>query len=1526
MAKEHKRLSRENVQGFLEKTSDTGVIDGEALKEVTKARKRGFAGTLAAGGATLAGKMAKGANTLGGTLVEGVKSEIGHGDFAVRAKSFGIGLLACAIVLVFMLFVPWVQPLDNMPYDWKQKFRFEPTPMSGSIVHLDLDDQTIASVGRWPWPRSRWAGFVRACKEAGVRHTVFDIEFFQGQQEEVDPSAFNRFKHWGAEELPHKVGANLKTWTQSLGIQLAEADSAKQELEAATSSDASEAARIRLARALAEIKRLRDLMSSSGIGEDLLNEFDEFAKAVVVDHDGLFAEAVAEAGNVVLPMHFDKSTLIQANSGRPAVSKELFERYEAYLDREFPRDLHRSGRESVGLALLGATVVDPSTGKTITLDEGLAAKYQEETYTTMRSLYLYRMVRKWYSTKDEATIRADMAAYVADWTGFVGSMFGSGMLFERLSGAYDDLKFAHEWVSQAAEQLQRFYGWIRVSRGNGANGQPWCYPITVIQGYDPSIYDPWKPIAAGEGHSSGSHIFHYRDTGFVPAIYRLLNGAQNVGFVSIEHDDDGTVRGVPLFIVYEETFSGERVVMPQLAFQSLLLDVAADPKSLKIVPGKYVEFRAVEEIASALRSGEPLTNEAWEAARARASQPGQMATFRIKVDDRCMMRINWVGGDNPAFPEVFAHVPVSRLIAISTTQDELRRNDSSFHRAITSPELTFGDAITYANNGGVARYYGQPPVQLASVLGSDLAAASLKSRNEIRQWVASEIQASLSYRLTRTSQPDRLAAYAMVEGEERSALLAAFAAADKEEDAKRLGEFLIKFKKVVLEAFREGDERPSEGSHSPATVDALVKAGLSVEIATKIADGFVGVDGSPVADFTKLPRGLANAAAQDFSNPFRSFARGVDRATKLSPVQRDQIYVHLFDATSRVASLGDQFEKAVEAIERIVSEAYGAPYDAMPEELNKELATFRSTGPGKVITSGRAFRQLLWSTELPFGEAEVKAARLEGSDPLVMARATRRMLWEVPLWVASGMMPATDPLAESVKAASAHAWVLEGPRSKSVVPEELRELSARLLTAEEPFAAIIARRINSFYFKYSDAGSRFEAAVEKDVSVIRNLVSDRFALAGWAATGAGDIIVTSNSKSIPGPALHSNTYNTALYSIEPVKAPLWTAIIAMVAGAGVCLAAARFTVKWGIGTLVGVLVAWVLIDNWVYSDSSVTMLTLTAIAPWLGAFLSIQVYRYAVEYRAKLKIKGQFGKFLSQEAVEELQKNPDMLKLGGDEKELCVLFSDIAGFTPISESMSASRLIDFLNDYMGRMCASIKDSKGYVDKFIGDAIMAIWGAPVPVPDYSARAVKTAVRNTQSLAAWNRERKERGELEVGARIGLATGPMVAGNMGTEWKLNYTCIGDTVNLGARLEGANKQYGTQIMINELCYEQSKDVIVAHIMDKIAVKGKKKGLPVYHVVGLVGETEPRYTKGCELYTKGFELYQQEKWAEAIPFFKESKENLPPPYQVKEGPYDLMIERCEALMNATPEERMEILHLKSVDDEWDGVWKLTSK
>jgi class 3 adenylate cyclase len=716
-----------------------------------------------------------------------------------------------------------------------------------------------------------------------------------------------------------------------------------------------------------------------------------------------------------------------------------------------------------------------------------------------------------------------------------------------------------------------------------------------------------------------------------------------------------------------------------------------------------------------------------------------------------------------------------------------------------------------------------------------------------------------------------------------------------------------------------------DGGREGESLEAcLVRGGLSEKLAGELDAAFSGIDGGELPEGFK-PTGLAMRANSDWMNPV-NVVFPLRKVTRLSAADRAEIALHYFDLTISVTERGGTFDTAAAAIEGVVARAYGGSLASIQGEARADIDSFLSSSVGKAIACGKAFRRLLWSHDAPpFGDPEVVAARAT-DDATVKAKGVRRLLWEVPLWIGSGMLDSGHLLAQDYAAAASHAWVQAGAADVSPVPEDLAEFAARLLAYEEPLAAIVARRIQRLNTTVVESNQRFHAALDGELKLAEDHVANRVVLAGWAATGQGDIIVTSNSKSIPGPALHSNTFNTALFSMEPVDLRWWSAVVAILGGAIVSLCAARFTVKWGITSLVAALVVFFIADGIVFAGTSHTFFTLSVIVPWLGCFVSIQAYRYAVEYRAKLKIKGQFGKFLSQEAVEELQKNPDMLKLGGDEKELCVLFSDIAGFTPISESMSASRLIDFLNDYMGRMCASIKESKGYVDKFIGDAIMAIWGAPVPVPDYSARAVKTAIRNTQSLAAWNRERKERGELEVGARIGLATGPMVAGNMGTEWKLNYTCIGDTVNLGARLEGANKQYGTQVMINELCYQQSKDVIVAHIMDKIAVKGKKLGLPVYHVVGLVGETEPRYVKGCEAYTKGFELYQQEKWAEAIPFFREAKENLPPPYQVKEGPYDLMIERCEHLKDATPEQRMEILHLKAPGDEWDGVWKLTSK
>ncbi len=190
-----------------------------------------------------------------------------------------------------------------------------------------------------------------------------------------------------------------------------------------------------------------------------------------------------------------------------------------------------------------------------------------------------------------------------------------------------------------------------------------------------------------------------------------------------------------------------------------------------------------------------------------------------------------------------------------------------------------------------------------------------------------------------------------------------------------------------------------------------------------------------------------------------------------------------------------------------------------------------------------------------------------------------------------------------------------------------------------------------------------------------------------------------------------------------------------------------------------------------------------------------------------------------------------MLKLGGQAKDLTILFSDIRSFTTISESMTSEYLINFLNVYLTRMTDIVMETSGTLDKYIGDAVMAFWGAPIELPNNALTSCKAAVKMMQALKEFNDERMKIGDKPIDIDIGLNSGVCSVGNVGSEKRKNYTVIGDAVNLASRLEGANKYYGTHIIISEFTYEKVKDHVVVRELDLMTVKGKKLPVKIYEL-----------------------------------------------------------------------------------------------
>jgi adenylate cyclase len=307
-------------------------------------------------------------------------------------------------------------------------------------------------------------------------------------------------------------------------------------------------------------------------------------------------------------------------------------------------------------------------------------------------------------------------------------------------------------------------------------------------------------------------------------------------------------------------------------------------------------------------------------------------------------------------------------------------------------------------------------------------------------------------------------------------------------------------------------------------------------------------------------------------------------------------------------------------------------------------------------------------------------------------------------------------------------------------------------------------------------------------------------------------------------------------------------------------------------------------------------------------YISLTLYRYLTEERERRRIKGAFTYYVSSSVVNEMLKHPEKLKLGGDRKELSILFSDIRGFTTIAEGMSPEALVHLLNEYLTVMTDIVFKYDGTLDKYIGDAIMAIYGAPLDITDHASKACHSALEMMHELENLNKKWISEGKKPMDIGIGINTGPMMVGNMGSEQRFDFTVMGDAVNLGSRLEGANKNYKTNIIISEYTYKDVKGEFLCMELDSVKVKGKRKPVKIYNLLGLndVPEIQHQIAKG---FARGISLYKKQQWDEAIYVFEDIMTVYPDFYAAH-----VYIERCLDLKRNPP------------PPEWDGVYVMTTK
>ncbi len=328
---------------------------------------------------------------------------------------------------------------------------------------------------------------------------------------------------------------------------------------------------------------------------------------------------------------------------------------------------------------------------------------------------------------------------------------------------------------------------------------------------------------------------------------------------------------------------------------------------------------------------------------------------------------------------------------------------------------------------------------------------------------------------------------------------------------------------------------------------------------------------------------------------------------------------------------------------------------------------------------------------------------------------------------------------------------------------------------------------------------------------------------------------------------------------------------------------------------------------YIYLDLVFSM-SYTLIATVVG-FLTINVYLFIEERKEKSFIKNAFGQYLSPKVIDKLVEDPSNLSLGGERREMTAFFSDVQGFSTISESLTPDELVHLLNEYLTEMCDIIAEHDGTIDKFEGDAIIAFWGAPLQQDNHATLACLSCIDMQKRLIELREKWAQEGKPQLLARMGVNSGPMVVGNMGSQSRMDYTIMGDSVNLAARLEGANKFYKNFTMISEFTYEQAKDAIEVRELDTVRVVGKNEPITVYEVLDRKGELTGDRAKLIDAFRKGLETYKARKFKEALEVFESGLAISP-----MDGPTLTYIDRCKRFIEDPPGE------------DWDGVYTHTEK
>jgi len=424
-------------------------------------------------------------------------------------------------------------------------------------------------------------------------------------------------------------------------------------------------------------------------------------------------------------------------------------------------------------------------------------------------------------------------------------------------------------------------------------------------------------------------------------------------------------------------------------------------------------------------------------------------------------------------------------------------------------------------------------------------------------------------------------------------------------------------------------------------------------------------------------------------------------------------------------------------------------------------------------------------------------------------------------------------------------------------------------------------------------------------------LKDRIVLVGTTAPGLLDLRVTPVGETYPGVETHANVITGILdgkLRVKPDYAMGYEVMMLLLAGLLLAVLLPILSASVAVVVSVGVIAGLVVLNYYLFAFHNLVMPLASALVMAGTAFALNMSYGYFVESRSKRHLANLFGTYVPPELVDEMVKDPDSYSMKATSKELTVMFSDMRGFTKLSEKMEPTALQALLNEVFSRLTDIIRANRGTIDKYMGDCVMAFWGAPVDTPNHAELAVRSGLEMIQAIVRINEEHRAKGIPEIGVGVGINTGTMCVGDMGSDIRRSYTVVGDAVNLGSRLEGLSKVYGLSIVVSESARQQAPGFEWQEL-DRVRVKGKEQAVGIYTPLGATGTLSPEAAGELRTWNAFLQAYRAQEWDRCDALLAELRRMNAQKYL-----YELYSERV-ASMRKLP-----------FDPSWDGATTFETK